>query len=92
MDLNSSKIPKKMSAGPITLVFDNIITPESKGELVPYYHFKIRIQTKDLENKIVGHINFRVGETKHIKLVAGHVGYGVLPEFRGNNYSYGLIE
>ncbi len=88
MHLNSSKIPNKMSAGPIILVFDRIVTPEPGGELVPYYHFKIRIRENDLDTKIAGHINFRVGETRHIKLVAGHVGYEVLPNFRGNNYAY----
>ncbi|NBO18420.1 MAG: GNAT family N-acetyltransferase [Proteobacteria bacterium] len=35
-----------------------------------------------------GHINFRVGSTPHVLTVAGHVGYGVHPEFRGKSLSY----
>ncbi len=100
MTLSLSNIPKDLSAGPVSLVFEKIMTPKPGGELVPFYHFKIRTQKNNplndqdktpnnkQKNKIVGHINFRVGETMHIQLVAGHVGYEILPKSRGNYYAY----
>ena len=36
----------------------------------------------------VGHINFRVGDTRHVNTVAGHIGFGIHDEFRGRSYSY----
>src|SRR6185369_15642010 len=35
----------------------------------------------------LGSINLRAGSTPHIVLYAGHVGYGVLPEHRGQRYA-----
>lgn len=77
-------VTEELSSGPIHLKFDKIVSVEPKGELVPYFHFKIVD-----DNKVtVGHINFRVDETRHVLMCAGHIGYEVLPDFRGNRYSY----
>ena len=73
-----------MHSGPIKLVFENIVDVEPGGELVPFYHFNIT----DREGTKVGHINFKVGDTNHIIQCAGHIGYEILPEYRGNSYSY----
>jgi tagatose 1,6-diphosphate aldolase len=55
---------------------------ESQG-LVPCYHFKI----VTLAETVVGHINFRVGDTPHVRFAAGHIGYEVEPEHRGHGYA-----
>ena len=50
--------------------------------LVSFYHFRIFVEEMD-----VGHINFRVGDTEHVRLCAGHIGYGILESFSGHGYA-----
>ena len=73
-----------MQTGPIKLIFEKLIEVEPSAELVPYYHFKIAIDN----GTIVGHINFKVGDTQHIRRCVGHIGCEILQDYRGNNYSY----
>ena len=73
-----------MHSGSIYLVFKKKVNVEPGSELVPFYHFKIL----DTVGTIVGHINFKVGSTNHIRQCVGHIGYEILPEHRGNSYSY----
>jgi len=35
----------------------------------------------------IGRINFRVGNTEDVTMYAGHFGYRVEPDFRGNRYA-----
>ncbi|MCP4747146.1 MAG: GNAT family N-acetyltransferase [Desulfobacteraceae bacterium] len=76
--------PSNMQSGPVKLNFEKIIGVEPGAELVPFYHFKILTN----EGNIVGHINFKVGDTNHIRQCVGHIGYKIFPEYRGNSYSY----
>ena len=73
-----------MRSGPISLVFERTVDVEPGGELVPFYHFGI----KDVRGTRVGHLNFRIGDTNHIRQCAGHIGYEVFPGYRGNSYAY----
>jgi len=77
-------VPLRLMSGPISLRFEKTVSVEPGGELVPFYHFKIF----DKDEVVVGHINFRVGETRHVTMCAGHVGYEIHPEYRGRSYSY----
>jgi tagatose 1,6-diphosphate aldolase len=77
-------VPKNLQDGPIRLVLKKTVIPDNDGELVPYYHFKI-VNRSGIS---LGHINFRIGDTRHILLCAGHIGYGVLPKHRGHAYAY----
>jgi predicted acetyltransferase len=52
--------------------------------LVPAYVFEMRLA--DTGTKI-GKITSRVGETRDLVRYAGHVGYEVSPEHRGNGYA-----
>ncbi len=79
-----AKPPLNMNSGPIKLIFEKIVDVKPGRELVPFYHFKI---TDKCGNK-VGHLNFKVGETNHIIQCVGHIGYEILPDYRGNSYSY----
>ncbi len=76
--------PINMSCGPIRLVFEKKVDAEPGKELVPFYHFKIT----DRDGVKVGYINFKVGDTNHVRQCVGHIGYEILPEYRGNSYSY----
>ena len=73
----------QLSSGPVHLKFDKIVSFEPGGELVPYYHYKISLD----DGTVVGHINLRVGDTRHVNLVAGHVGFEIAEEHRGHAYS-----
>ena len=73
-----------MRSGPIKLLFIKRVNVEPAGELVPFYHFKISTD----EGIQVGHINFKVGDTRHIRKCVGHIGYEIRPEYRGHHYSY----
>jgi predicted acetyltransferase len=53
----------------------------SRG-FVPYYHFHI-LTADGLD---VGHINFRVGDTEHVRICAGHIGFEIAEAFRGRGY------
>jgi predicted acetyltransferase len=51
---------------------------------VPYYVFHI----EDVKTgRRAGEIQLRVGNTEHMRLYGGHVGYGVRPEFRGKHFA-----
>jgi predicted acetyltransferase len=51
---------------------------------VPAYKF--RMKTVDQGNDI-GSIDLRVGNTHHLIMYGGHIGYGIRPEHRGHHYA-----
>lgn len=51
---------------------------------VPAYKFEMR---QVGASQAIGQIQLRVGDTKHIVMYAGHIGYGVEPEHRGHAYA-----
>ncbi len=75
--------PETLSSGEITLRFVRVVPGEPSRGFVPYYHF--RILTADGSD--VGHINFRVGDTEHVRVCAGHIGFEILEFFRGHGYA-----
>jgi len=50
----------------------------------PSYEFEMR-HIKSGEP--LGGASLRIGENDHLRLYAGHIGYGVLPEHRGHHYA-----
>ena len=51
---------------------------------VPTYKFKM---THVGQGEEIGHIELRVGNTNHIVMYGGHIGYRVNPEHRGHRYA-----
>ncbi len=51
---------------------------------MPTYFF--RMMSVDREEEM-GTVNLRIGSTPHLERYAGHIGYGVLPAFRGHHYA-----
>jgi predicted acetyltransferase len=83
--IKNMPIPPSIILGEtVGLKFIKIVPGDTKKDYVPYYHFEIN-QANDVK---VGHINFRIGETDHLKYCAGHIGFEILKEFRGHSYSY----
>lgn len=75
--------PPKLAHGQVQLRLAQVVPGDSSRGFVPYYHFRILVGG----NVDVGHINFRVGDTEHIRQCAGHIGYEISPKFRGNGFA-----
>ena len=75
--------PPYLSYGAATVRFSHVGAGDPTHGLVPFYHFRIFVEDLD-----VGHINFRVGDTRHVQLCSGHIGYGISESFRGHGYAF----
>jgi len=73
-----------LQSGSTTLRFDRILPGDHSRGLAPAYHFKIR----NVSGAEVGHINFRVGESRHVVMTAGHLGFAIDPEHRGSGHAF----
>ena len=69
--------------GKVVLRFVRINAGDPSKGFVPAYHFSIE-NTQGFE---VGHLNFRVGDSDHVRLAAGHVGFAISEEHRGHGYA-----
>lgn len=77
--------PGKLVDRDLELVLVKKIFPEAnKVADVPVYKFEMR--TINTAQKL-GRINFRVGNTEDLTLYAGHFGYRVEQQHRGNRYA-----
>jgi len=85
--MNQASDITQLPAPPDTLTFDAVFIQVIPGHLargfVPAYQFRILI----LDGLNVGHLNFRMGDTDHVRLCAGHIGYGIMEPFRGRGYA-----
>jgi tagatose 1,6-diphosphate aldolase len=75
--------PSCLRHGEVELRFLWLTEADEEKGFVPGYRFDMYGE----HGLRVGTINFRVGETSHVRLYAGHVGYTVFPEFRGCGYA-----
>jgi predicted acetyltransferase len=75
--------PPYLTYGAVTVRFSHLWAGDPRQALAPFYHYRIFVAGLD-----VGHINFRVGDSDHVNLYAGHIGYGVAEPFRGRHYAY----
>ncbi len=75
--------PTDLSHMDVRLKFSGIEKGNPPRGLVPYYHFRILLA----DGTDVGHINFRVGQTLHVRFCAGHIGFGISEDHRGNGYA-----
>ena len=76
-------LSETLSFGQVRLHFVRIIPGDPTRDFVPAYHFRILV-ADDLD---VGHINFRVGDTEHVRVCAGHIGFEIGERFRGHGYA-----
>jgi len=75
--------PEGLSSGEIVLRFTRVVAGVPSRGFVPYFHFRIVAR----DGSDVGHINFRVGDTEHVRVCAGHVGFEIAESFRGHGYA-----
>ena len=74
---------RDLAHGKVSLRFIEYVPTEGRSGLAPFYHFRIIVAGAGE----VGHINFRVGDSEHVRLCAGHIGYAVEERFRGHHYA-----
>jgi tagatose 1,6-diphosphate aldolase len=75
--------PENLSFGEVRLRFVRVVPGDATRGIVPQYHFRI-ITAGDVD---VGHINFRIGDTEHVRLCAGHIGFEIAEAFRGHGFA-----
>ena len=75
--------PESLSSGEILLRLSRIVPGVASRGFVPYFHFRVIAR----DGSDVGHINFRVGDTEHVRFCAGHVGFEIFETFRGHGYA-----
>lgn len=73
-----SEPPATLAHGAVTLRFERILPAEPERQIVPACQFAIIFRGES-----AGRISLRVEETRHVLGVVGHIGYEVLPAWRG---------
>lgn len=73
-----------LAHGDVELRLARIVPGDPGKGFVPMYHFLMIVPSATE----VGHINLRVGETHHLLMTAGHIGFGVREEHRGHGYAF----
>jgi tagatose 1,6-diphosphate aldolase len=76
--------PGVLVDGDLTLVLAETIPADPVKGFVPAYAFDL--VRRDREGAI-GHVHLRIGWNEHLVRYAGHVGYGVDAEHRGQRYA-----
>lgn len=76
--------PGQLVDGDLVLILCEAYPGDSRRDYVPAYRFKMKLVGQKQE---VGRIELRVGNSDHIVLYAGHIGYRVLPMYRGRHYA-----
>lgn len=77
------KAPASLSHDGVTIVFDRMTEGDKARGFVPGYRFKILNEV----GEEVGHLNFRVGDSEHVRMAAGHVGFEIAERHRGSGYA-----
>ncbi|HUG10091.1 MAG TPA: GNAT family N-acetyltransferase [Opitutaceae bacterium] len=75
--------PSTLCSEDVRLRFVAIKPADPARGFVPSYHFRI----VTLDEADVGHISFRMGETDHIRICAGHIGFEIVEGKRGHGYA-----
>ncbi len=77
--------PGKLVDNNLELILTKKISPEvNKIDPVSVYKFEMRL-AGTMGN--IGYLNFRVDNTRDLIMYAGHFGYGVAKQYRGNRYA-----
>ncbi len=79
--------PAQLSFDAVKLHLDKIVPADPELGFVPYYHYRITVGQTTVEQTTVGHINLRIGNTDHIRLYSGHIGYQIDRPHRGHRYA-----
>ena len=70
--------------GEIDVVIREKRPADEKRGYVPAYHFDVCLTGSSLP---VGRVDLRIGNTRHLIMYGGHIGYGINEKYRGNHYA-----
>lgn len=76
--------PGQLVDNDLTLVLYQTYPGDKRRGYVPVYRFRM---TRVGQKHEIGRIELRVSNTNHIVMYAGHIGYRVLPMYRGHHYA-----
>ncbi len=76
--------PGELRDGDLVLQLVETRPADPVKKWVPFYVFHIM---SSRTGERAGEIQLRIGDTEHIRLYGGHVGYGVRPEYRGQRFA-----
>jgi predicted acetyltransferase len=76
--------PGVMVDGDLELVLGMMVPADPARDYAPCYQFEMR---RCGTRNIMGRLSLRVGHSVSLEMYAGHIGYNVLPEFRGRRYA-----
>jgi len=74
--------PGELRDGELSLVLERCLPINPVSGWAPTYEFTMRVG-----GEVAGHINLRIGHTRNLTLYAGHIGYAVVPAFRGHHFA-----
>ena len=77
--------PAGLTFGAVSLAFVEIVPGDDAKGFAPAYHFHMTLPGDGRE---AGHINFRVGDSDHVRRCAGHIGFAVAEPLRGRGYAF----
>lgn len=73
-----------LSDGEIEVVVKQKLPAPKKKGYVPSYEFDICLRGKPAP---IGRVGLRIGNTKHVIMYSGHIGYGIMENYRGHRYA-----
>ena len=76
--------PGRLVDGDLALVLVEEYCGDPAHGSVPSYKFEMRLVETE---KRVGNVDLRIGDTHDLVVYGGHIGYSVLPKYRGNRYA-----
>jgi predicted acetyltransferase len=75
--------PPDLAFGDVRLSHAGILPGQPEFGIVPSHHFRILGH----HGTDFGYLNIRIGNTEHVRLYAGHIGYWVEQAHRGHGYA-----
>ena len=75
---------KPLTDGEIEVVITEKRPADEKRGYVPSYEFAVRLPG-NLSS--IGRVSLRIGNTEHLVMYGGHIGYGIQEEYRGHRYA-----
>ncbi len=76
--------PGSLIDGDLELVLIEKYPGDEAIAYVPAYRFQMRLKDRV---EPVGQIELRVGNNTHLVMYGGHIGYAVIPDYRGHRYA-----
>jgi predicted acetyltransferase len=77
--------PPRLQSEELKLILEKTTSANPQKGYVPAYSFGIQ---KVADQERVGHMNLRIGSTDHVIMYAGHIGFGIDENHRGNSYAF----